>query len=402
MTSRPQTRIAVITTVGITQYAFMRGQHEYIHRHGFDIHAIAAPSAALDRLAARDPVTVHGIPMVRGMSPLSDLIALVRLYLLLRKLQPEIVHLSTPKAALLGSIASWMAGVPVRILLYRGSVVDSANGITKVLLRWADRLAGRLCHRTFCVSHSLQQFAEREHIFPPGGSRVLGNGMSNGVDADRFDPARVTAATLPGEESGAESISPVIGFVGRLSRDKGIVELEQAWRGLREAYPDAHLLVVGNWEERDAVSRNVQQRLREDPRVVVTGFVERVEPYYKRMSLLVFPSCREGFPNAPMEAASMELPVVAFAAVGTLDAVQHDVTGKLVPARDVDALADAIRVYLEDPQLRRQHGKAGRARVLRDFQPQAIWGALLAEYNTLLNERGIASPTTPSKARKAA
>jgi glycosyltransferase involved in cell wall biosynthesis len=128
-----------------------------------------------------------------------------------------------------------------------------------------------------------------------------------------------------------------------------------------------------------------------DPRVHQTGRVDDVVPYYRLMSLCVFPSYREGFPNVPMEAAAMGLPVVATRVVGCVDAVVDGTTGTLVPPRDAAALATAVGRYLEDPELGRRHGAAGRARVLRDFQQKPIWEALATEYRRLLYSRARAS-----------
>ncbi|HEX5829567.1 MAG TPA: glycosyltransferase, partial [Gemmatimonadaceae bacterium] len=208
---------------------------------------------------------------------------------------------------------------------------------------------------------------------------VLGAGMSNGVDATRFAPT-----DAPSESDGA----PVIGFVGRLARDKGVEELACAWHALREEFPSARLLLVGAWEPEDPVDPRWRAALETDERVTLAGVVDDVVSYYRRMSVLAFPSHgSEGFPNAPMEAAAVGLPVVATRVVGCVDAVLDGVTGTLVPPRDATALAAALRVYLHDPMLGRRHGAAGRERVCREFQPEAIWTALHREYLRLLREQ---------------
>jgi glycosyltransferase involved in cell wall biosynthesis len=110
------------------------------------------------------------------------------------------------------------------------------------------------------------------------------------------------------------------------------------------------------------------------------------------MDILTLPTYREGFPNTPLEAAAMQLPIVTTRIPGCIDAVQDGVTGMLVPPRNAQALAEAIRTYLNNPELRRQHGQAGRDRVLISFRQEAIWDAFYQEYMRLLQEKGLSIP----------
>lgn len=389
-------RIAIVTTIADAQWQFMRGQNAFLIDAGFELHGIASPGPLLHELARRDGLTVHPVRMSREIRPLADLAALWRLVRVLRRVRPHILHVSTPKAALLAGLAGWWTRVPIRVFLVRGLICDGTSGARGRLLRLAEALTVRLCHRAYFTSHSLLEFAEENGIIGPGRGIVLQNGMSNGIDAEQFHPHRVTPAPL------ARSISlhgpaerpdgPVIGFVGRLGRDKGIDLLWHAWQRLRKEFPRARLLIVGGWERERPVAPAVREALERDPRVELTGRVEDVAPYYRAMSVFAFPSRREGFPNAPMEAAAMALPVVATRAVGTVDAVVDGVTGTLTPSGDADAFAGAIARYLREPELGRQHGNAGRQRVLRHFQPTPLWRALLAELRVLLRASGLPAP----------
>ena len=385
--------LAYVTTMPQTQWHFLRGQNRYMRAHGFEIHAVASPGPRLTEVAARDGAHPHAVTMSRRISPLRDCVSLVRLFLLLRRIAPDIAQVSTPKAALLGAIAASAARVPVRVFLARGSLTEGASGLKRRVLRWLERLTAALCHQTICVSPSLLAFLRAERILPPDGGLVLVNGMSNGIDATRFRLA------TPGKPPPSELLpslvqavrdprAVIVGYVGRLGRDKGIEQLAQAWESVRAEFPSAHLLLVGAWEKDHPVPVRWRDALTRDPRVHLPGRVDDVVPYYQVMSLCVFPSYREGFPNVPMEAAAMGLPVVATRVVGCVDAVVDGSTGTLVPPRDATALADAIARYLRDPELRRRHGEAGRGRVLRDFRPEPIWEALAAEYRRLLYARG--------------
>src|SRR5690606_1224468 len=171
-------------------------------------------------------------------------------------------------------------------------------------------------------------------------------GSGNGVDArGRFDPGRLDPGTRERvrERLGIPTGATVVGYVGRIVRDKGVVELVQAWSELRETHPDLHLLIVGPFEPQDPVPEAVARRLREDPRIHPVGLDWNTPPLYTAMDVVALPSYREGFPNVPLEAAAMELAVVATRIPGCVDAVVDGCTGTLVPPRDSCTRAGRLR-----------------------------------------------------------
>jgi glycosyltransferase involved in cell wall biosynthesis len=176
----------------------------------------------------------------------------------------------------------------------------------------------------------------------------------------------------------------VVGFVGRLTRDKGVPELLDAFDQILGSFPDARLLMLGDLEDGDPIPESYAKRLCKHPRAVMTGKVFDPPSYYPIMDVLALPSYREGSPNVLLEAGAAQVPTVAFKATGSVNAVCDGVTGTLVPLGDVDAFARALQRYLRDDFLRRKHGQAGRERVLRDFRPEMIWKLLHGEYARLL------------------
>ena len=180
----------------------------------------------------------------------------------------------------------------------------------------------------------------------------------------------------------------VIGYVGRLVRDKGLIELIEAWRTLKEEFPLLHMLLVGPFEDGDPVPADVEHTLRHDERIHLAGHVPSgPEAYYAAMDVLTLPSYREGFGNVLLEAAAMEIPTVATRIPGIVDAVADGISGTLVPVHDAKALGEALHSYILDPELRHLHGHQGCNRARTEFKEETIWELQVQTYRRLLQER---------------
>jgi glycosyltransferase involved in cell wall biosynthesis len=209
---------------------------------------------------------------------------------------------------------------------------------------------------------------------------------SCGLDTGRFTPRlRGTAAVAQLRRSlGLTENEIVIGFVGRFVKDKGIRELAEAFRALRESRPNLRLLLVGDFENGDPVEPGVRRYVESEPAILRPGFVADTAPYYALMDVFVLPTYREGFPGVPLEAQASEVPVVTTSATGAVDSVQHGVTGLIVPVKDAKALTLAIDTLLRNPAMRAAMGHAGRQWMERAFRPEAIWQAHADMYREML------------------
>jgi glycosyltransferase involved in cell wall biosynthesis len=384
-----QIRIVHITTVPMTLEFFFRGQIAYMKQKGFHVEAVSSPGEELERVALRDEIPVHAIPMSRSVSPFSDAVALLRLWALLRKIRPHIAHASTGKAGPLGILAATAARVPVKVYTLRGIMMDRATGPTRWLFKLMERMTCSLASQVLAVSDSVASLMVNEGICPRRKIKILANGSSNGVDGEgRFNPealdpeARARLRTL----LSIPANSVVIGYVGRIVAGKGINEMVAAWKRLRAAIPNVYLILVGPVEPQDPAPKDDLAALSADGRVIMVPYApnEEMPYYYDLMDVVAFPSYSEGFPNVPLEAAAMGTPVVATRVTGCVDAIVDGETGILVPPRNDSALEQALLEYLRNEDLRKRHGAAARARVLKDFRPELVWEALYGEYVRLL------------------
>ncbi len=382
------TRLLHITTVPLT-LRFLRGQLRLLRGSSIEPHVLSSPgnSGELRRFGETESVPAHAVAMTRTMSPWTDLRSLFHLWRRVRRTSPTIVHAHTPKAGLLGMLAATCSATPIRIYHLRGLPMLTAQGPTRFLLRLAEKTSCLFAHRVLCVSHSLRDLALAEGLCSPAKLKVLGAGSGQGVDAlEHFDPKRFSrkerAATRARLEIPPDA--PVIGFVGRLVGDKGVGVLARAWTRLRLDFPDAHLILIGPEEERDAAPAETLAALRADDRAHVLGLIEDPAPFYAAMDVVALPTEREGFPNVPLEAGAMGLPVVASRVTGCVDAIQDGATGRLVSPGDDGALYDALSSYLADTTLRAKHGAAAREHVVDHFEEKVVSNHIHQTYRSLL------------------
>jgi len=373
-----------LIVIGITNpqtCLVLTGRLRALREAGFHVVLLASPGPLLELMAAQEGVESLAIPMKRGIAPLADLLSLFRLTKALFHLRPDIAEFSTPKAGLLGSLAALVCRVPQRVYLLRGLRLETASGLKRWILRDTERLAAACCHIVLCNSESLRNQALALRLAGDSKLRLLGHGSSNGVDVERFTPG----ATGLKVQIGIPLRAPVIGFVGRLTRDKGVPELIQAFDVLLKTEPAARLLLVGWYDEsEDALPLELRTSIDRHPQIVRTGFVADTAPYYRAMDMLVLPTYREGFPNVVLEAAASGIPVITTLATGSRDAVVPEVTGLLIPPGCPEAITEAMLQLLGNAARRRQMGVAARKWVTERFLHTRVQATTVALYKDLL------------------
>jgi glycosyltransferase involved in cell wall biosynthesis len=351
----------------------------------------------LERFAAVEGIESSAVRMHRGIAPLRDLLALVRLTWLLVRLRPDLTEFSTPKAGLLGNLAALLAGVPARIYFLRGLKLETSKGLRRRILLVAERVAAWSAHHVLCNSPSLETKATAMLLAPKEKFRRVGDGSSNGVDTRRFMPGRCNLR----EQAAISPDTPVVGFVGRLTRDKGIPELLEAFETVLQSQSHARLLLVGWFDaSEDALPPEMRRAIENHPGIINTGFVPDPAPWYRAMDMMVLPTLREGFPNAVLEASASGLPVITTLATGARDAVIPEVTGLLVPPGYPDAISEAILQLLHDEPRRRRMGIAARQWVMERFSEDRVMSLTAELYRELINAsaRSVLAGAAPADA----
>jgi glycosyltransferase involved in cell wall biosynthesis len=376
-------RLCVVATVAITVRNMFRGRLEYLVQRGFDITVVCAPSPLGPEIEARG-LRLHTAPLTRSVAPLRDLRALLNLWRFLRRERFDLVEVSTPKAALVGAIAARLAGVPRLVHLVHGLAYQNQRGVLGWVLRQSTRLPCRLADSNIGVSYSLREQADRDGVCPRERMTLLDRGSCNGVDLERFRPELRRDGPAVRDAWGIPRGACVLGYVGRMTGDKGLRELIDAFEPLSEAYPDVHLLMVGDYESRDRPAQAVIDRIASHPRIKHLGWLSDPLRAYLAIDVLVLPSYREGLATVLLEAAALGLPVVTTDAVGCRDAIDDGVTGLCVPVGDAQRLREALEKLIRDPSLRERMGQAGRRWVEQHFDQHKIWRLYETTYRGLI------------------
>lgn len=326
-------------------------------------------------------VRLVSIAIARQIDPMSDLRALVVLQRLFRREGFDAVHSVTPKAGLLAMTAARLAGVPHRIHCFTGQVWATRMGLVRVLLKSADRMIAVNANHILTDSVSQCEFLEREGVVRSGQAEVLGSGSISGVDLERFRPDEEMRKRIRSDWD-----VPLNGclflFVGRLNRDKGVLDLAQAFAQLARDRDDVWLMVVGPDEA--GIGKDFERACGKAlARVRRVDYIATPEHAMAAADVFVLPSYREGFGNVVIEAAACGVPAVASRIYGLTDAVEEDVTGLLYTPGDIMALRDCLQRLCCDSALRFRMGTAARDRVKEYFSMYSVTAAHLAYYEKL-------------------
>jgi len=382
-----QQRLLIVTTAPETIAFILQSQPKYLNQY-FDVSLATSPGREIEYLLA-EKVPLHLLKMERGISPLEDLISLIRMTILLRKIRPNIIHSYTPKAGLLSMLAARLCGVPIRIHTFTGLIWPTTTGWRRKLLMTTDRIlcfcATRLIPEGLGVKKDLQKFNITSKPL-----QVIGYGNIAGVDTSYFLPTHeelIEAANDLRQSNNIKNEEFVYVFVGRLNRDKGIRELLLAF----EQLPDnSQLLIVGGIDKSAPISEQELKIMQEHPRIHWLGFQSDIRPALLAADIMVLPSYREGFPNVILQAGAMELPVIATDISGCNEVIEPGLNGWLVPPRNTETLSEAMRTALETPKDKlRVMGKSARACILERFERQGHWKRMLAFYRSLILQSNL-------------
>lgn len=351
---------------------FIGDQFKYFKEKGYNMNVVCSPSEYLSDYAQKQGFEYLESPVNRNISISQDFVSIRNICKFVKKQKIDIVVGHTPKGGLLAMIAGWLMRVPIRIYVRHGLVYETSKGLKRFILMSVDRLTSFCSTKVVCVSPSVLRKSIEDHLAPAKKQMIWHKGTCNGIDTlNHFNPAVIVPARLTGLKAryGIGEDDFVIGYSGRLVRDKGIIELVRAFDKLQLA-DNCKLLLVGMFEKRDALPEDIQERILNDSRIIYTGFINGgMEYFYSMMDIYVLASYREGFPTGVLEAQAMEKPVITTRVTGCCDSIIDGRTGFFVnnTAEDIVEKIDKIRL---DKAI---DGCEGRKWVIENFDSRFVW-----------------------------
>lgn len=376
-----------VFTLFVTAASFFDGQYGYLIKNGEQIDVAASTSDATEFNRSNGTRFIP-ITIARSISPLTDLRTIRQLREIIKNEKYDAVFGHTPKGAMVAMFASLLAGVKVRVYYRHGLIYTTAHGIRRFILKVVEQFTALCATYIVNVSPSLSKLAIKDKLNSDAKQTVFGMGTCGGIDTvDTFNPAKVSHNEVSAlrHTLGIPDSAFVVGFCGRLCRDKGIIELIEGFKLFREAHPDidVRLLLVGSYDTRDILPQNIKDEIKSSPLIISPGSVSHnyLPNYYSLMDVFVFPSYREGFGMTVIEASAMCLPILVSRSHGCVDSIHEDVTGRYIDLTP-QSIASSLTEML-NPQLRQRLGEAGRNFVTKNFERTAMWPTILDFYKEL-------------------
>lgn len=374
-------KICVISTTPLTIHFFLK-DHLRALADFADVVLILNPNNDSYTPDLDLPVRMMPIGIRRDIAPLADIKTLKQLIVLLRQERPDLVWAVTPKGGLLGMLAALFTGIHYRIFVFQGEVWASKKGFMRWLLKCADIICARCATHLLAVSSSERLFLESENVVPVGRVRILGSGSISGVDLNRYRSDSVARRAVR-VKLGIPLDAVVALFVGRLTEDKGVLVLAEAFQNLATSRSDVWLVIVGPDEQ--GLTPKIKELLGATvKRCKILNFTHQPERYMAAADYICLPSYREGFGMVIIEAAGVGIPAIGSRIHGISDAIRENETGILVEVGSAAELYNAMLRLSEDTALRQQLGISARRYVTDNFSSNIVIRRYVEMFQSLL------------------
>ncbi len=320
------------------------------------------------------------IAINRNINIIKDIKAIYDLYKYFKLNKFDSVHSLTPKAGLTTAIAGKLAGINIRIHIFTGQVWATKKGFFRYLLKTLDKIIAKLSTHILVDGNSQKNFLISEKVLKKNSGQVLGAGSICGVNVEKFSVNTQTRKTVR-EKLNISDNMVVYLFLGRLTKDKGVIELAKAFHKLRSENENVFLLLAGSNEgSLDDINNIIKNKEYYD----FVGTTDTPEIYYQASDVFCLPSYREGFGMSVIEASACGIPVICSDAYGLMDTIVDNKTGLRHKVKNVDDLYDKMKLLSENENLRKSLGKNGTKYINDNFSSKTISNEWVKFYKELV------------------
>lgn len=369
---RDKYKVCYVTTLPGTLESFCLQSAIYnINQGEWDVTFISSYDADFEK---RLPEIIHYIPlnMPRGMN-LTAIQIIPELVRIFRKEKFDLVQYATANAGFYASIASKITGVPIRLYTLWGIGYVHMSGFRRIYKAFLEKVICGCSTHIQPDSKENLQIALEQKLFRPEQGTVIGAGSACGIDLLRYDISRKREwRELIRRKYRISNDAWVLGYVGRLLKDKGIDELLGAAKQMSAKYDNFVLLMVGPLDTVEGIDSEKISWAMNSAQVVFTGQTNEVEKYYAAMDCFTLPSYHEGFGMVTIEAEAMGLPIIDTDIPGSREAMKRDYTGILVEPKDEKSLFYGIEKLYSDNELTKSFGINARQYVEENFEQQEL------------------------------
>jgi glycosyltransferase involved in cell wall biosynthesis len=369
-------KVILVSRCAWTLYNFRAGQIRTLLERDFSVTGGGAGGDGYEEKIRSLDIPFVPLPVdKKGTNPPADARLFWRLYRWYREEKPDLVHHFTIKPVIYGSVAARLAGVPriINTITGLGYVFIERKSWLRKLVEFQYRLALSSAHFTFFQNREDRDLFVGDHLINPDKAGLL---AGSGVDIDFFSPG-------PSIQTIASDQSCTFLVMARLLKEKGIYEFVEAARLVKKQFPETRFELLGRRDERNptVIPQEHIDAWQAEGLVSWLGETANVKPYIQQADVVVLPSYREGLPRSLLEASAMGKPLISTDVVGCRDALDHEVTGLLVPVRDEKALAQAMLWMIDHPQARTKMGAAGRRKIVEEFDERKVIEKILTVYH---------------------
>lgn len=371
---RHKKKIVHIVSVSFSIPYFFGEQIPYFNKKGFSFSVICSPSSNLEEFSQKFEFDSVEVEIKREINIFSDIRAIFEIFFYLRREKVETVIAHSPKGGLVGMIAAKIAGVPKRIFFRHGLPFETQKGIKRGILILCEKICGLFASKVVSVSPSILKQSEKFKLNAGYKNLILNKGTCNGVNTKWFDMDSVDKEIINSlkDQIGIDKNDIVYGFVGRVSKDKGVLQLLDAWREFSNEVKNAKLLIIGPIDTRDPIGENFIEEVNHFKNVIYLGEKADVKNYYSIMDVFVLPSFREGFPTVVLEASAMKVPIITTKVTGCIDSIKDNFTGIFTDI-NANSINEALKFYYLNPCIRKMHGENGYQFIKQNFDQDLVW-----------------------------